>query len=437
MNKSDYLKKACAAKAYTQLSWLISVLAKTYEAPEEWRKNPYPYRLVQTPSGVYFVDPENNAELTKIEGQFGSEAPFSINNKVYLKKDEFYGIAEDFVDSLGNFIANQVFVTHALEGRIKYQRGNWRPGKAFAKNLPLFVDGVPPEQEQPDKLYPRHLIALNQATTFMKQLNKIVVWAATEKSLTTHPDAMRVKKELWASPQYKGRENDPVAIAEVQAILQALDAQWLKGDKSENFYLSAKSRKIVRTRRFLMHGAELGLNQDKTRVDLIIRCLEEGWDWDNLHLLINNFRAGSYNRGAETVLGGVVVKEIDRATNNLKVAPHACESILGIPRLVDENTIAGLVGRSIIVKNQALYIATPDMLDPFKGQLVRLRSPQFCWSPGLTYCPTCLGSRLAENPYGLSVACSDIGSTFLYIYMKAGHGKELATQDFNLEDVLF
>ena len=58
-------------------------------------------------------------------------------------------------------------------------------------------------------------------------------------------------------------------------------------------------------------------------------------------------------------------------------------------------------------------------------------SPMYCKLDKTDYCKTCVGKKLADNPTGLSMAVSDYGSTMLYIYMSAVHGKQLKLAKVN------
>ena len=60
-----------------------------------------------------------------------------------------------------------------------------------------------------------------------------------------------------------------------------------------------------------LYGGEAGLG-DGTSMEFIDKPLSEGLDKDKLPDMINSLRSGSYDRGTQTVLGGVAVKQFFR-----------------------------------------------------------------------------------------------------------------------------
>lgn len=78
-------------------------------------------------------------------------------------------------------------------------------------------------------------------------------------------------------------------------------------------------------------------------------------------------------------------------------------------------------------------LLTNDNISQFAGKEVALRSPQFCRSPGNSYCRACIGDSNAQHPDSFGGQASDLGSTILYVFMKKAHGGALKTVAFDIE----
>jgi hypothetical protein len=174
-----------------------------------------------------------------------------------------------------------------------------------------------------------------------------------------------------------------------------------------------------------MVGGELGLSEDTVNVALIQNSLAEGWDINAFPEMNNTLRAGSFNRGAQTVLGGVAVKGLLRASANLNVTADDCGSRIGVVSDITKDTLSRFVGRSVILKEGTEVMRTEEDVGRYLGKRIMIRSPMYCKFDKTDYCKVCLGERLANNPEGLSIAVSEYGSTFLAIFMSAAHSKAL------------
>ena len=80
----------------------------------------------------------------------------------------------------------------------------------------------------------------------------------------------------------------------------------------------------------------------------ITKSLAEGWDITKFPEMMDGSRAGSYSRGAETMLGGEQVKWLLRTSSNMRITQKDCGSRLGYRMQVTPTTIKQLVGFSIV-----------------------------------------------------------------------------------------
>jgi hypothetical protein len=271
-------------------------------------------------------------------------------------------------------------------------------------------------------IYVKEYLVMADSAFYLAGFTQLWVPAATRKAMTAPPGILELKAKLLE--QYKDKLHDPAVIAKIDAELIAFDSAYLKGDDAEGFLIENKSRKVVRRKLFLMTGAEAGLD-DGVDVDLIPNSLSEGWDISKFPIMNDSLRAGSYNRGAETMLGGEAVKWLLRASSNMIVTSDDCHSTLGVPVLLSDENKKKYMGFSVVTDTGSEKLVD-ETIGTYLGKKVMIRSPMFCRLEKTDYCGVCVGPRLAVNPTALSSAVSEYGSKFMLLFMKKMHGTQLA-----------
>ena len=73
-----------------------------------------------------------------------------------------------------------------------------------------------------------------QACGQMEGFTQLCVPAATKKSIITNPLIKERINQL--KEEYKDSLNDPVTIAKIDAEVEKMDREWIKGDPSERFF---------------------------------------------------------------------------------------------------------------------------------------------------------------------------------------------------------
>jgi hypothetical protein len=420
MKRREYLLAALKAGEYRRRAWLYSTFALIQEAPDAWKKEPYAYRVVQTPTGYFFVDPENNNELTQIDDATIGQPLFAVTEHIDLKAGDVPNLTKDLAPRVGNLLFNYIVVVYGLNSKLPFLEGKVTAGKIEDMILAKLKDTPENEADRKDsEIYVDDYLRFADAMFFLTCLSQICVPAATPKSMVPAPGIYEYRDKLIA--EQPDRHNDPAFVAEVDAKLVAYDREYLKGDRSSDFYISGKSFDIVRKKRFGVIGAEKGI-EENVSVKLIPKSLEEGWDIKHFPAMNDSLRTGSYNRGAQTVLGGESVKWLLRASSNIYIREDDCASEVGITRPVTMDNYKLLIGYYGIIGGKTVLL-DEEKIRPFIGKYMVLRSPQYCHTEGTGYCKTCCGPMLSSNPTGLSMAVSDYGNAFLYMYMSAAHAK--------------
>lgn len=434
MLKDELFEKVLKGRTLARTEWIIKAFSIFKEDSQAWEKDPYEYRIVFQPNGWHFVDPENNNKLTLIE-----DAP--LGTPIYKALDPFTvraGVVEnaskDYETTYGNALINKICLSMWFGSRIEFMTGVITP-KRLSANIPnMLTDDVPVEQRANDKIYVDEFLKFCKAAYSLVAYTQVFTPAATRKSMQSPPDIVMYRDILVK--ENEGRLHDPAVVADIAKKLQEYDAEYLRGDRSLKFLLKDKSLKIVRTKLFLMYGADPGLEQ-KVDVRLIEKSLSEGWDLDKLPDMIDSIRAGSYNRGKETENGGARVKEIYRAAGNLKITVEDCGSELGLPYLSDPKKPQQLIGFTLIDENKRQIKIDETNVGSYLGKVIRLRSPMYCKSSDTDYCQTCCGDRLSEHPNALAMEFTAYGSKFMDMFMQAAHAKALTVRELDYNRLLF
>jgi hypothetical protein len=435
MSKASYFQNAMAAGEYKRRAWVISAFSLIHEGPEDWKVEPYAYRIVQTPVGHFYVNPEDPTSLLPIPQTKPGEPPFKIKDRVQLKKGTLVNLDRDVETTYGNWFYNELNLCYPFGSKIPYLEGRISPSQIEGLILPRLKSNKDPIAQQwsgegrdPQWIYVDEYLRFADAMFSTVGFTQLCVPAATAKSMVAAPGIVQLKAKLLA--ENKDRLNDPAVIAKIQAELVQFDKDYLKGDPSSDFLITKKAFQVVRSKLFGMHGGETGFSES-IEVDLIENSLSQGWNIDQMPLMIDAQRQGSFFRGAQTVLGGESVKWLLRASSNLSVVQEDCGTKLGLPMKVDGVNIGSLLGEAVVVDGKTSKV-TRENQGEYLGKALLVRSPTFCKLPKTDFCAYCIGAQLAENVTGLSSAVTQIGSIFMDIYMQAVHGKQLtvAPMDF-------
>lgn len=434
MNYRDLLIAAMHAGEFKRTAWVISAFSLIDEAPDDWRKEPYPYRIVQTPGGHFYIDPSNIDNLLPIEGTQVGKPPMRLNEAIDLEAGTFINQKEAVSTTYGNVIANHVLLIYPFGARIKFKTGRFNVDQVL-KVLAPRLTATPPEGEvrDPKLFYVDEYLKFANGAFSLGAYTQLCVPAHTEKMLSVPPGTKELRDKLLV--QYAGRLHDPAAIADIDKALVNHFKEYIKGDRSEGFLITKKSIEIVRKKLLLMHGAETGL-LETVDVDLISNSLREGWDVDKLPAMINSLRAGAYNRGQQTELGGVAVKELLRASANIRILPGDCGRKFGLDFQVDEENKDWIIGYNAINADGSVTAIDEDNYGPYLGKKVELRSMLYCMFPMTDYCSTCAGRNLSKTPTAASVGIAAYGNIFLALFLKAAHAKALKTKKLDWKKLI-
>ena len=449
MKKLDFFLRAMRAEEFRRTEWVLSAFALIQEDPEKWKTNPYAYRIVQTGAGHFFVDPDNDNQLTLIDDAEPGQPPFALKDRFRLPANMVPNQKTDVETNYGILLANYIMLVYPFGEKVPFKTGRWGAQQVADEVLSRIVDdpelvpgsealwakaeSMPPEKQP---ITVSEYLKFTQSAFYLPAFSQITIPAHSARSLQTDPQIAVRKAQLLE--QYKDQLHDAAVIAKIEKELVEMDKAWIKGDSSEGFLALGANKNfgVVRKKLYLMLGSETGLSTS-LYANLIKNSLEEGWEVNKFPDMNNSSRAGSYDRGAQTMLGGESVKWLFRATTNINVVKGDCGTKLGNLVVMDDKNLKKYLGFGILDDHGSTTILTGDNGGSYLGKAVRVRSPMFCKSPMTDYCEICIGPRLAATPYGAATAISEMGSVMMLISMKAMHGKVLATQKWDFKTQIF
>lgn len=434
MNKEQYYIKACKAQCYKDLPWVISVFSLVQEGPDDWRENPYPYRFVRDATGCFYVNPENVEELLRLEDADAGAPLFEAGDLIELQAGDCPNLKQDLTSSVGNLLFNWVALVYPFGDKIEYVNPEAEVDFGAIKKqiLKRFHDDVAPgEQEQPEFIYAREYLLHAEGMFYFTGMTQLFAWAGSQRILVAPPGIKEYRKKLLE--ENKDSLGETETIAKIDKALIAFDAEYLKGDPSERF-LTKKSRQTVRKKLYLMHGAEVSLAANTVKTDIIPTSLSEGLDITRWPQYMDGLRAGSYFRGAETMLGGVSAKELLRASSNINIVKGDCGAKVGFKTLITKANLENYSFFSMVDdKGVTTKFHDAAHVGEYLGQVIQIRDPMYCQATP-DFCEVCAGERLSINPDGLSIEIMAYGSVFLTMSLKKMHANvlEVAYMDFRV-----
>lgn len=432
MNKFEYFIICMKLELFKKVAWVISAFSKIQEGPEDWKKDPYDYRLIQTPTGYFYVDPEKDKQLSIIEEVADISLPlFDPKERITINPSHIDNLDSTIESCYGNLLFNYQCLVYPFGKKIPYMTGRVTSSRIEKEVLKRYKD-TPSKEEpyDPNAIYTNEYLKMCDAVFHLENYTQLFTPAGSTKSMVTHPDMLKLRDELFE--QYKDRIHDPAVFAEIAKQLEKLDREWLKDDPdSMDFYLKAKSFKVIRRKLFETIGADAGLS-DSININPVKRSLSEGWDADDFPQLNNAHRAASYSRGAETALGGEQVKWLLRSSSNMIVTEDDCGSKLGVEHVITEN----MIDFTAIFANGQQKVLDEETIKPYLGTVLTLRSPMFCQLDKTDYCKTCVGPRLSLNPTAMFTSISKIGDTMLDISLASAHSGSIEVTELDTSTFL-
>lgn len=411
MIKQEYIIQSIKNNKHLQRGWLLSIFGIL---PPNAINLEVGYKL----DGDMLYMALDNSDWVEIDDYIIGQPLVGRNELLDLPKDILPNITEGIKTSYGILIINSIVLLYPYGGLVPYINGEITP-KALnniAYNM-LKTNGT----------IEMH-IRFENAVMAITALSQAGVPSASRKSITPNPLIPIRKAELLK--EHADNLNDPTVVAGIQKELVKMDREYLKGDSSMGFFIKGKSMNMTRLRTMSMYGAEPDF-YDESKISVINNSLTEGWTVEDLPILINSARGGSYSRSASTALGGDEVKVTTRVFQNYTLSDNDCHTKNGLIATINNDNYDKFIGRYLVGSETPLTIETCKLLI---GKRVLMRSPAYCRTEGTTICKRCIGDIVANSEVGMTALTSTVTSAFLSMYMALTHTSELSLHRYSFKD---
>lgn len=429
MELNEYFFKALRANAWRWRIWIFSCFTVSKLEGDDWRSDPFPYRLVVENDRYYFVDPERELQLTEL-APYSKEYPlFAIEEPVDAPAGTLPNLTEDTLTTYGNLLFNSAALCYPFGATVPYYNKPGGPDDIESLYNFRAIENLPEGEPIPEGKVTQQQIKthINVMYNVISHLGPICVQSTSERMLRVDPEIIALRDRLLA--ENKDRLNDITVVADIiKQLVQALRDSY-KDDPAAGFLFKNKHFDTILLRTRVMHGVEHSFDGDGTFA-LITKSLAEGWDFDYFAELNNSTRMGSFNRGANTAMGGEAVKFFYRRFQNSRLHLRDCGSKATVPRYIDPVIKNRFVGNWYVEAGELKEI-TKDNLGALVGKTLQLRDPAGCKEENGDCCIYCIGENYRKFPTALANIEAVVPSTWMYIYMKKMHGEALKTTKFN------
>lgn len=421
MDINTFFINAVRHKAHYKRSWMFRVFGVALDDPNASTDALEPFTVLRTATEVQVKTLDGKMEVLE-DAQLGVPA-LTARTVIFVPAKFFEHWPEGGFTTAGNLIYNSCSLWPVVGSKFGYinERVDERKIEAmFAERME--DDPVDLSTKDPNKIYVSDWLNYGRSIKYQEELSPLFVWTLSERSIVPSDTVLARKEVLLAEARANGTENDPVTQARIFKELEDMDAAELADDPGAVFITSGKS-KLVRRKLTIMYGSEQGLDVSQKPL-LITQSLHDGLQPEHMVDVMNVSRAGSFDRGAETMYGGVEAKWGDRVMQGAQVVQGDCQSTLGYTYTVTPRQIANTIGRWMFTSDGPKLIEDKHQAMALIGQTIKVRAPNRCKLAPLTkWCTTCLGASLSANPRALGSSVSAYGSGFLQLSLQSMHAK--------------
>ena len=151
-----------------------------------------------------------------------------------------------------------------------------------------------------------------------------------------------------------------------------------------------------------------------------------------LAAMYNSARSGSFDRGAGTQEAGYMVKQMQKAVNNLVIKDGDCGDTIGEDLLIHKEDL--WLYKNIYIVEKGMPVLKED-LSEYVGRTVRIRTPKSCKYDG-SFCEICVGKDTARYKDGISLMVIAAIGVLLGIKMSSMHKASKELLEFDILDTI-
>ena len=313
--------------------------------------------------------------------------------------------------TVGRLLLNHVILVAPFGDIVPYINEPWNIGRIEETYLfeALCNGRISVEQV---KHYSRNLHWLGHFT-------ELCVPSFTERALTVDPKIIERRDQLLREHHDDIAAGDAVVMSKIEGELVAMDKAAMKGDESTLFYdVDSKSYDVHRKMMLITGGMVPDISG--RGYHFIGGSLEEGWDVHNFPVICNEVRRGAYSSAIKTAEGGTETKFIIRVFQNTQIIADDCGSTNYLSVKLTKDVAKSYLYRNILVDGQLITL-DPDNIATYINQIVQMRSPLHCHTPG-GFCYTCVGElfrSIGQEQFTMTGVA--VTSSFTRAALKAKH----------------
>ncbi len=423
MNRHEYYVEAIKAGRWKWRAWRTSIFAIT-TLPEDYVLEVYDLNYKE--DGVYFYNQSKEWEL--IEGSLPNVPLLDYREAVDYPLGIVPNQGDISVTTPGRILFNAMVTSYAFGDRIPFATSINEVVKQFVSKV---KDEPTDGNYEKDFFYPSEIMRFQSGCYELGSLCEFISPTGSTRTLTTHPDLIEYRTKLYE----EARKEGPITAAKVVEIQNkciALDKEWATQGDDKDYYISGSSFNVKRKKMFVTMGMETAF-KNAGDFQLIEKSLAEGSDFDPKVIVAenNSTREGSYDRGADTALGGAIVNVLQRIFQNHYIAKGDCGTTLYDQVQCTTINMQTYIGFNAITETGLVEI-DEKFIEANLNKTIKLRRPILCKGVNTDTCECCAGNALSRSPRSVASEIVDIGSRIMYAFMQSMHGtsQSLARYDY-------
>ena len=291
MKKLEYLLKVIndemGQTRYLERAWLLSVcgiIPREKDPIDTW----YPGL---DKKGIFTVS-EKGGEKIYIEDVPKGTAIVGPYDKVKLKKGDLINVKEDLETTTAAIIFYTLIFIYPYGDIIPFPKTKMSASAINKIAHDLLKEGKVTNDEH---------IRFENAASMLSALSQCFVPSATKKTIIPSKEVIALRDKLLE--ENKDKLNDPATMSMIQNAIADAYVKYISDDEGKNFLIKNKSLRFSKMRSLGIYGAEPDF-YDPTKISVMTSSLAEGWKAEDLPMLINSGRGGSYSRGKSTAFAG-------------------------------------------------------------------------------------------------------------------------------------
>ncbi len=366
---------------------------------------------------LYYID--DDGKKISIMFYVPGKPLLDIYGTIVVKADSLQCLDKTIETTVGGLMVNYLLIETPLKGKCKYMTGKINLGKfATVTLIGMLKDKTITIDEY---------LKVSLHITYIRAFSRLFVTADTIKTMLPPPNIEKLKQAKIKELKVKYGEDalsNYMAYTELSDYLSSIDDEWLKDDPTNGILMSGKVKRS-RGKKHFMYGDEQGLEENNPHPYTITEPLSSGYgkDREKIAARFNSIRAGSYARGTEIKMAGVVNNIMTRAMAMYSVSSTLdCNSTMYEEFMVSEQNLPYLKDRT--------YIGTLTI-----GKIAKVRSPKFCLEPNRKFCQACVSKMLREIKNGIILFTIDIGGNLSNSFLQKMHGSSVRMVELEIEDL--